>query len=279
MKIDKFNQHKNSLKEPTDEEIQDAEKILDEGVDPNWNKNKFGYFYIDVSGKYSVYYTLWRFKPANLQSYYANAEQFITNLSTDLNKAAKKAKKAAGRVPVIIDRFGTKSGMFQAVKAELMTFGKYRGKTLGDIFVEDPQYIIWLAKNYDGKSAERTEKIKYYKDLYFETITKQNKENDNSSFVGKIGEKIEIEAEVYSAEKYNNDFNDKLQTKCKLIDENSNKYLTYNINADVKKGDTVKMTAKVKKHVEKLGVKFTVIYYCKVKNVWNLEDDTKKFNI
>lgn len=279
--ITKFNlfENKNALKEPTDQEIKEAEEYLEKGVDPDWDKSKFGFFYIDVSGKYSVYYTLWKFKPPNLKSPYSKMEQFITNLSTDFQTAIEKAKKAAGRIPVIIDRYGTKSGLFKAIKAEILTFGKYRGKTLGDIFVEDPQYIVWLANNYSGKSPERSEKLKYYKDLYFETITKKNLEESTSKFVGKIGDKITLEADVYSFSITTNQFNNKNQYPCKLIDKDGNKYSTYNIGKLIKKGDTVKMTAKIKDHKEFTGIKFTILNYCKILNVWNLKDDVNKYNL
>ena len=169
--------------------------------------------------------------------------------------------------------------MFQAAKAELLTFGKYRGKTLGDVFVEDPQYIMWLAKSYDGRNQERTARLKYYKDLYFETITKKNKNESNSKFVGKVGEKIVLEADIYNVVGEHNNFNGNFQYRCKLVDKDGNKYLTYNIGTKVKKGDSVKMTAKIKKHQENLGVKFTLLYYCKVQTIFNLEEDINKFNL
>jgi uncharacterized protein YqkB len=55
--------------------------------------------------------------------------------------------------------------------------------------------------------------------------------------------------------------------------------MTYNIGRSVKKGDTVKMTAKVKGHKEFLGVKFTFIYYCKITDVFNFDDDMSKYNL
>jgi len=276
MKINNFTQYNenkmSSLKEPSDKEVQDAEIYLKEGKDPSWDLSKFGYFYIDTSGKYSVYYTLWRFKPGVKTVY-----NFITNLSTDFNTAVEKAKIATGRVPVMIDRTGTNAGMFKSAKAELMSFGKYRGKTLGDIFVEDPQYIIWLTKNYDGKSPERAERLKYYNDLYFDTIKKKNLEESKSQFIGKIGDKIEIEAEIYNVEKIEGI--DEFQCRCKLIDKEGNKYMTYNIgtNKEVKKGDNVKLAAKVSGHKEFLGVKFTTINYCKI--IWNQREDIQKYNL
>lgn len=277
MKIKKYNQYINeaqkmsSLKEPSDQEIADAEKTLEEGKDTDWDF-KFGYFYIDVSGKYSVYYTLWKISPME--------SHFITNLSTDFLTAVEKAKKATGRIPVLIDRTGTKAGLFQAAKAEMVTFGKYRGKTLGDIFVEDPQYIKYLYDTYGKyKSTLSFDRIKYYRDLYYETITKKNQEESKSQWIGKIGEEIEINADIYAFEVTNNSFNGQLQYQCKLIDEDGNKYTTYNIGKKLKDGDSVKLKAKVKDHKEYLGIKFTQIFYCKVLNVWNKEDDMNKFNL
>lgn len=278
MKIKKFNkffENRTALTQPSDKEVEEAEEYLEKGVDKDWDQSKSGLFYIDVSGKYSVYYTLWRYKPSS----HFKQEQFITNLSTDFQTAVEKAKKAAGRIPVIIDRYGTKSGMFQAIKAEKITFGKYRGKTLGDIFVEDPKYIVWMYKNYISKSKERTERIKYYYDLHMETITKKNVEESKSEFVGKIGEKITIDAEAYKVTASENNFNNKIQYGCKLIDEEGNKYMTYSIGQPIKDGDSIKLTAKVKDHKEFLGIKFTAIYYCKIISVHNLKDDMEKYNM
>ena len=276
MKIKNYDQYLNeaqkmsSLIQPTDQQVADAEKYLEEGKDPNWDY-KFGYFYIDVSGKYSVYYTLWKDSPLK-----AN---FITNLSTDFQIAIEKAKKATGRIPVIIDRTGTKAGLFKAAKAEILTFGKYRGQTLGDVFVEDPKYIVWLSKNYDGKSPERGERIKYYTDLYYETITKKNLEESKSKHIGKIGEKIFVEGTVYDVVMSTDSFYGKTRTtyKCKLVDGDGNKFSTYNIGGKVDKGDEVKISGKVKDHTEYLGVKFTQLNYCKI--IWNRKEDIEKYNL
>lgn len=279
MRINNFLQHikeaakMSALKEPTDQEIEEAEKYLQKGVDPDWD-NKLGYFYIDVSGKYSVYYTFWRFNPTSK----FNMCHYISNLSTDFKTAIEKAKKAAGRIPIIIDRYGTQAGLFQATKAEIITFGKHRGKTLGEIFVEDPQYIQYLYKNDDQRNSLRSERIKYFYNLYLETITKKNLEESKSEFVGKIGETITIDADVYGYSQGVNDFGS-YQYSCKLVDENGNKYSTYNIGKELKNGDSVTLTAKVKDHKELLGVKFTTIYYCKVSKVSNRVDDMNKYNL
>ena len=259
-----------SLIQPSDQEVEEAEKYLEQGSDPTWDP-KLGYFYLDVSGKYSVYYTLWRYNIMN--------NRFITNLSTDFQTAIQKAKKAAGRVPIVIDRYGTKAGLFNAAVADILTFGKYRGSTLGDVFVEDPKYILYLSQNLEGKSKEWIEKIEYYKNLYFETITKKNQEESPSQFIGNIGDKITIEAYIYDVKETLNDFNGKIQYECKLKDDDGNKYKTYSIGRVVKVGDDVTLTAKVKDHKEWLGVKFTILYFCKVTRLSNMKEDIEKYNI
>jgi hypothetical protein len=259
-----------ALKPVSDDEIAEAEEYLEKGKDPNWDY-KLGYFYIDVSGKYSVYYTLWRDTP--LKSH------FITNLSTDFKTAVEKAKNATGRIPVVIDRTGTKAGLFQAAKAEILTFGKHRGKTLGDIFVEDPKYIVWLSNKYSGGNSETFNRILYYKDLYFETVTKKNLEESTSDYFGKIGDKVSLELDIYEVRFNVSDYDGKSQVYCKMIDNKGNKFFTYNIGKSVKKGDTVKLTAKIKDHKLLLGVKFTVLNYCKVTDIFNLQDDMSKYNI
>jgi hypothetical protein len=260
-----------ALIQPSDADIEEAEKILSEGKDPSIDMKTEGCFYVDVSGRYSVYYTFWRWNPRTATSHY------ISNLSTDFMTAIKKAAKASGRIPVIIDRFGTYAGLFKASKAEIITFGKYRGMTYGDIFVEDPQYLMWLATKYEGNANLDYEKLNYYKQLYFETLTKKNQEESKSQYVGKIGEKISIQADVYDFKVESNEWG--LQYSCKLIDKDGNKYRAFNIGKVVKKGDTVKMTAKVKDHKEFLGVKFTIIYFCKITDVYNVYDDAEKYNL
>ena len=89
------------LKAPSDQEIEEGEKLLKDDVNPDWDYKTGGYFIIDVSGKYQVYYTLWRFKPTI--SVHVSELTFITNLSTDFLTAINKAKKICGRTPIVID--------------------------------------------------------------------------------------------------------------------------------------------------------------------------------
>lgn len=250
---------KQQLIAPSDIEIEEVENILD--ADKSWDISLNGCFYIDVSGKYSVYYTLWRFKSSTTT--HVTTCHYITNLSTDLKKACLKAKKIAGRIPVIIDRVGTYSGLFKASKDELLIKGKYRGERIGDVFAKDPQYILWLSKEYRDDNSVRINTIDYYKNLYWETVADNNRKNSQSEYVGVVGEKITANAVIYNVEEQSSSFNDKKVWLCKFEDDNSNKYISY-INTPVEKGDYITFTAKVKIHTEKLGIKFTTVNYLKI---------------
>ena len=100
-------------KEVTDEQIDQAEKILDAGVDPNWDMS-FGSMYIGVTGRHQVYYTLWKYAPRAIM----NPMIYLGNLSTDIIEAAKKAKKRAGRQPVYFDDYETLKGMQGAQRSK-----------------------------------------------------------------------------------------------------------------------------------------------------------------
>lgn len=284
MKIFKFNEKYNTLIQPSNEEIEEAEKFLEKDVDPSWDFKKFGNFYIDVSGKYSVYYTLWKYNPG--EYHFLPSYHYICNLSTDFKTACEKAKKAAGRLPVMIDRYGTKMGLWKKENSDVMIKGKYRGWTLGEIFVENPKYIVWLYNQifgynpgdimYTDNNNERIEKIKYYNDLYWETVTNKNKETNKSKYIGNIDEKIEHTATVYYVEKTDSLYGE--QWKCKLVDDDENRFIVY-LKKEVEKNDEIKFTAKVKKHEEKVGIKYTFLYYFKIINIRNIDKSISNYNI
>lgn len=285
IRYEQFNEkNKNTLIQPSDQEIEEAEKFLEQGVDPSWDIATMGNFYIDVSGKYSVYYTLWKWKAGGY--HFLPSCHYICNLSTDFKTACEKAKKAAGRVPVMIDRFGTKMGLWKKEDSDVMIKGKYRGYTLGEIFVENPRYITWLYNQlfgynpgdvmYTDNNQERREKIKYYNDLYWETVTNKNKETSKSEYVGNIDEKIEHTATVYSVKQTSSEYG--TSWKCKLVDEDQNRFIVY-LKQEVVKNDEIKFTAKVKKHEEKVGIKYTVLYYFKILNIRNIDKSITLYNL
>ena len=186
-------------KEVTDEQIGQAEKILDAGVDPNWDMS-FGSMYIGVTGRHQVYYTLWKHAPRAIM----NPMIYLGNLSTDIIEAARKAKQRAGRQPVYFDDYETLKGM-QGAQPEVITFGKYRGRLIGEVYAEDPQYIIWLSKNMsprNQKQMKQYELIKTLTDDYFRALGEKNRAAETKEYLT-IGTKFEGIVNLISINKYN----------------------------------------------------------------------------
>jgi len=186
-------------KEVTDEQIDQAEKILAAGADPNWDMS-FGSMYIGVTGRHQVYYTLWKYAPRAIM----NPMIYLGNLSTDIIEAAKKAKNRAGRQPVYFDDYETLKGM-QGAQPEVITFGKYRGRLVGEVYAEDPQYIIWLSKNMtprNQKQMKQYELIKTLTDDYFRALGEKNRAAETKDYFT-IGDKFEGIVNLISINKYN----------------------------------------------------------------------------
>ena len=108
-----------------------------------------------------------------------------------------------------------------------------------------------------------------YVELSESTLYPILKRLESSNFVDVYS--VEKQGDMYNKENFNN--------KCKMIDDDGNKYTTFNIgtNKEVLKGDRIKLTAKVKSHSEYMGIKFTALNYCKI--IWNQREDIAKYNL
>ncbi|MCK9446790.1 hypothetical protein M0Q50_08025 [bacterium] len=167
----------------TDEMIDEAVSIIKDNVDPDWDEKTFGCMYIGVTGKHQVYYTLWKFSPR--VSNYINPVIYLCNLSTDIVKAAQKAKKHAGNQPIYFEEYETLKGM-QGAPADVLSFGKYRGISIGEIYSKDPQYIIWLSKNMQPHNKKENEILYLANELtddYFRSMTEKNLASETKQYL------------------------------------------------------------------------------------------------
>ena len=169
-----------------DETLDQAEEILRRNVDPSWDVNKFGNMIIGVTGKYQVYFTFWKYSPRNMFSQL----NYMGNLSTNIIQAAEKAKRIAGKQPVYFEQYETLKGLAGA-PADVIGFGKYRGRTLGEVYAEDPQYVIWISKNSQPRNAKQQEFLKIaqeFADTYFRSMTETNQAAETKDYYGNIGD-------------------------------------------------------------------------------------------
>jgi hypothetical protein len=227
------------------------------------------YYFIDVTGKHQVYYTFWRFRilPAAIRNWIKNPIYF-GNLSTDIVASVQKALSKNIVKNVRVELYGdeTREHLIGRSKATpKFTFGKYRGQSFPDVYLNDPGYFAFLAKNADPKyaSTDNAQAIQAFAQMYFDDVTKKNLETSTAQFVGKPGDRFEGELELYSykfvppKDNYSPGYN-----VYKLKDSQGNKFITYKFPSN-EVGTKMKVKAKIKEHKEILGVKFNKIGYVK----------------
>lgn len=225
------------------------------------------YYFIDVTGKHQVYYTFWRFRilPPAIRNWIKNPIYF-GNLSTDIVSSVQKAISRANNVRVELYGDETREHLIGRTKATpKFTFGKYRGQSFPDVYLNDPRYFVYLSKNADPKYAETDTAgaIRAFAQMYYDDVTKKNIETSTVQFVGKPGDKFEGELELYNHKTYEpKDYYSNGYEVYKLKDAQGNKFITYKFPSN-EIGTKMKVRAKIQAHKEILGVKFNKIGYVK----------------
>jgi len=226
------------------------------------------YYFIDVTGKHQVYYTFWRFRilPAAIRNWIKNPIYF-GNLSTDIVASVQKALSKSVVKNVRVELYGdeTREHLIGRSKSTpKFTFGKYRGQSFPDVYLNDPGYFAFLAKNADPKYAEtdNAQAIQAFAQMYFDDVTKKNQETSTAQFVGKPGDRFEGELELYNVKVVPGTPEQGGYSVYKLKDAQGNKFITYKFPTD-EIGTKMKVRAKIQAHKEILGVKFNKIGYVK----------------
>jgi len=141
----------------------------------------------------------------------------------------------------------------------IFDFGQYKSKTIEEVYSIDPMYLVWLIENFKPKYfGKNCDKIKILLESYKEKYLNEHHIHDTSQHIGKIGDILDIKAEVYLVNSSKPNWEgDKMY---KLIDSFKNKYIIKNLDKkfpNLRKGDHVNFYAKVLNHKEELGIKIT----------------------
>jgi hypothetical protein len=202
--------------EVSDEDYNKAMDILEKGVDPSWDRRKRGEMFIGVTGKYQVYYTLWKY--TGFDPEFPNITPkviYLGNLSTDIVQAAEKAKKVSGKQPIELEDVDTIKGM-AGMPPDVIGFGKYRGRGLGEVYVEDPQYVIWIANNFVPRNKKQEEFVSMAKSLaddYFNSMTEKNVAAETKDYFGKVGDLFQGDLIITSIKYYISDYGESFGIK------------------------------------------------------------------
>jgi hypothetical protein len=262
--------------------IEVTEKNFNKGLeyinqsDKDWDEKEKGFRVIGITGRHQVYYTFWHI-PRIVKGFGWKGPIYMGNLSTNFVEACKKAREKSGIQPIHIEDTDTIKSM-AGISPEYLSFGKYRGHEIGEIFNDDPQYIIWMSKNFTAKNKKQkiTQSIlNELSDNYFLSMRNENLKNETKDFFGEVGEKIEVSAILKTVKCFDNEYGRSFQLRLENDNSRFMLYLTENRiinNKEKTTEDILKeqvsqsfvVIGKVKNHREIVGKKYTVLNYARV---------------
>jgi hypothetical protein len=269
-------------KKETEEDVLKVIDMLD-NHNANANKNIKGYYTIDVTGKFSVYYTFWRHRELDKETAkfaaFIKTTHYMQNLTTNLVTAVEKAIRLRPSVRIFLEEASTKTHVIG--KPLFFKFGKYRGMNIIDVYNENPQYFIWLDKNSEEKYSHMpfNQAVSYFAILAREEVTNKNKETSISKFVGNVGEKYKGTLTVYRIDtksvaiirnRWSTTGTTQYENRYYItaVDQDGNKFkfkltpkkLEYNFNNELpQKDDVITVQGKIDNQAEYLGIKFNML--------------------
>lgn len=239
-----------TIKNYTDQDFEIASRLVDEH-NQKVGESKF-IFVIDLTGDKRCYFTLYRFNSGPC-SPHVNPYTYLRNLSLDLVEATKKVATGKG-LPILLH--SDENRLPERFDADQISFGKYKGQTLSEVYEKDPSYIVWLAKNHkpDTKRGQKFSEILFgLRDLYFQTLSEKNNETCTSVWVGEPKSRLDLELTVLYK---------------KNIPDSNPKYFSQDINGNLfefwsalslEKDSQIRVRGTVTKHIENLSRKITRI--------------------
>lgn len=243
-------------------------------IDEHLAKEMGSFYAIQVTGKYQVYFTLWRYRKVDpMFAAVIHNPIYMGNLTTDFLTSVEKCIN--GRVPktirIRIDDDTTRQHIIG--KQDVFSFGQYRGLPYYEVYQKNPSYFTFLAKGVNDPNPRNAKFwqgpkgkiILFYANLAREEAIKKNRETSTAEHVGEVKDRYEGPLKVYKMTKKRS-FDGGEFTDFRLLDPKGNKFIAYNLEKhwpDIKEGDEIKVQGRIKGHKELMGIKFNQLNYVK----------------
>ena len=255
-----------------------------------------GRYYIMLPTPQTAYYTLWFYNPEAIYHSFVCLSNLELTIIGSLNKAMRMTANSFLPLGVVRE-------IDSAINNgdDILTFGKYRGFHLQEVYTIDPRYVLWIANKYEPrvKSEFRFKELACnYSKAYQDLQTQKRDKPSGCHFVGNVGDKLEnihltitkvkIEDNAYRTKVVNGTclfFVDQLIT---AIDKVGNRFL-FSIKAKdrsltsgvlppsahaYQKGEAVVITsAKILKHLVLHNTKYTKLGY--IKSIYIISRDQR----
>ena len=238
-----------------------------------------GIYAISMATDFRPYYALWRLFPDE-------QPLFIRTLAVTFQAAVERAMAILQNCNVRLEcRDNSEFEMYYGRTDDIISFGKYRGKRLAEIYYVEPSYVLWLANKFKP-DTDRFDKLIYIARLFakvnFEITVHKNRISSVSHFVGEKGGKLkELLLKVINVRKqvdtYKPDFF--VDQNVLAADRDGNRFVFLVKAAGrslspnelschsrmIEHGETLHiLSAKVMSHYESRGVRYTRLGYVKL---------------
>lgn len=239
-----------------------------------------GFYAISVATAYRQYYALWRI--------FADGKQplFIRTLTDKFATSVSKVMEVLRYGRVVLKWVDSRYfAPYYEQTYELLSFGKYRGKRISEVYYIDPMYVLWLANRFtpEKKKLQRIVGMaKAFAEIHAELASPRRVAYRSASeFVGQKGGvladlKLKVLFVGQQVDTYKPDFY--IDQRVLAADERGNRFcftekaagrsLTPKVlncySRTFAAGETVFIrSARVMEHYESRGVKYTRLGYVK----------------
>ena len=89
-----------------------------------------------------------------------------------------------------------------------ITWGKHKGKTVGEVYSEDPQYILWLAREGKARPGQEIvfQEVQRLAEKFFKEQEEKRQAEGLGSHYGHVGEVFEGPIEVTKTKHFSGDY-------------------------------------------------------------------------
>lgn len=247
------------------------------------------YYIIDTTGEHKVFFTLYNYiEPL---SPYVNPYTFIKNLSIDLEKAVDtviekstyKQASVAGLVhtPIVLVNESNNSPLAMKFRARTkegiptIPIGKYRGKTLQEVWDMDRNWVFWFKANYktqnyrdfrgimrkpqlSGTDITLRTQAEELINIFYEELKEKNLTESTSEYITPLNQRVTLQCTIQSCSNLADS-----DSKKYIADCNGNRIQFYS-KSSLNRMDVVTVTGTPVKHFESLGRKTTYLNRVKV---------------
>ena len=152
-------------------------------------RDDMGFYAISVATPFRAYYALWR-----VFTNVSPIPVFIQTLAVTFEDAVERSIGYLQNCNVkLLIKDNSFFEPYYGMSADMVEFGKYRGKRLSEIYRIDPHYVLWLADKFEPRSY-RDRKLsilaKGFARVHYETAIRKNRIPAASKHIGAQGERL-----------------------------------------------------------------------------------------